>query len=290
MLMERWKKIHYHDKIYTTSFVFFLLSVIPMILTGNNPIITLSQYHQFVLYYFVFICWWICGIFGIYGYIKQFNFELDDDKPQTVTGSKITKRKHYRLEISHLLSRSDHLDKVRSNLRNGIAIILGIGTSILIYVASLPVSTVYEKEYLILSAGLLVFLTVLGILFSFSNPGNLIGTAGFGEGLVPLDMTEEEYQTDLELIIRIKEDILSRMRSYVGIGLVLFISTAAVSFFNPILLEDIPVEFLGYERIFASILQSSSLVLLLVFLALLMMTIMGKYVLGIFGDNNDSDK
>jgi hypothetical protein len=263
-----------------------------MFLTNQQyPFIQLTQFQFHLLFYSVFICWWISGISGLIGYVKQVKYEINesDNQDATIPTAKTIEKELYKLTIDQLLSRSDQLDKVRSNLRNGIAIILGVGTSVLVFVSSLPDSTIYRKEYLVLSAGLLVFLTVLGILFSFSNPSYLIGVSGFGEGLVPYDMTQSEYCEILELMIYSKEQILSRMRYFVGIGLILFMTLSAISFFSSVYTFPIPNDFSGLEIFVINAVIDLSYLLLFVFLAFLAFTVASKYVLGIISIDKEGE-
>ena len=160
----------------------------------------------------------------------------------------------------------------------------------MIFVSNIPPSTAYEKDFLTLAAGMLVFLTVMGILFSFSSPSQLRGVSIFGEGLVPYEMSQEEYKEVLEWIIDVKEEILSRMRNFVGFGLVSFMTIAAISFFSPIFTMALPGYFNGAEAAIVRFIQELSYSLLLVFLAILALTFAGRFVLGLISSDDDYEE
>lgn len=82
-IQDKWSAIHTHDKWYLGAELLITLSSIPMFLTNQQqPIIQISQYQYYIIFYSMFICWWIGGIFGIVGYIKQVKFEIREISTQ----------------------------------------------------------------------------------------------------------------------------------------------------------------------------------------------------------------
>ena len=100
----------------------------------------------------------------------------------------------FRLEFKDLLGRSDNLDKVRSNLRNGTSIILAIGTAISVWLMNYSITPEISHQLLFVASVFLVVMTLISVLLSFSDSTLHVGIPRIQEGLLPNVETKEEYQ------------------------------------------------------------------------------------------------
>jgi hypothetical protein len=193
-------------------------------------------------------------------------------------------RKVAKLSSQELVLRSDHLDKIRSNLRNGISILMGIGSALLLWISSTTIFRPETHRLLLISSLCLIIMAILGILFSFRNPSERSKRIILNEGLVPKKITVAEYETQLELVIDEKVEILSSMRTLISFGLLLFTSAVILAQVAPFYVnfpsipEGTAIEGIGALAVW--IWSGMSLFLVLGRLGYL---IIGRHFLGIIG-------
>ncbi|MBD3407595.1 MAG: hypothetical protein GF411_15875 [Candidatus Lokiarchaeota archaeon] len=153
--------------------------------------------------------------------IRQDEGEIDD--------TRISESQTTSIDAHYYLSRSDNLDKVRSNLRNGAYVFFGLGTLI----ASAPLNTNIEpiiiSSGLIVGGGILALGALISVIQSFADvsvkyPGAL------GDDLLPSEDKTKVRLSQLRLTITSKAKILVTMRRTLGMGLFGFIFTLILSF------------------------------------------------------------
>ncbi len=174
------------------------------------------------------------GTFWVLGVYSRIMDESIDDRDIPDTDSHIDDGLLAKLTPAELLLRSDNLDKVRSNLRTGTSILMGLGSALLLWIASTSIFPLETHFLLLLGSFCLILMAVISILFSFRDPSERSRKIVLREGLVPTNLTKSEYEKQLQLVIGEKEEILSSMRTLISFGLLLFIVSTILAIVAPL--------------------------------------------------------
>lgn len=164
------------------------------------------------------------GSFWCLGVISQI---LDESVEKMNLGSETSQDAQESIVIldpNQLHARSDNLDKVRSNLRTGTGILMGVGSALLVWLIGIYDNASISHFLAILGSACLAFMAMVAILFSFRNPTERSPHISLREGLVPVGLTKTEYRKQLEMIVYEKEETLLTMRSSIGLGLLLLMA------------------------------------------------------------------
>ena len=244
--------------------------------TENSTILSFLMFHMSIS-----LLW-----LGMSAFVKSSTTGFDeqhassDNKP---SGTKIIKKEFYPKDNTQLFARSDSLDATRSNLRTGTGLFLGIGAAISLWLLNTSITPQITYTFLLGASLLLTFCAVLSILFSFADVSKWDSDLSINENLVGFASSENDYFEQVQDILLSKENVLSRMRKSIGVGLLLFIVGVALAVIVPVY-QVIPITSDIYwtsDRLGTIAFASASC--LCVFLIMLSSMIVGKRYLGILG-------
>ncbi len=254
--------------------VFFLIDTDVSIAIVNMTYVQMAWFHLGLLFIWCGVLWILIILSGNFDESAKRN-GLDDEDVQVSSEPK------YIAEPELLLGRSDILDKVRSNLRNGISILLGISSALILWISNTTIT--FPLQALMMFGGAcLILMAILAILFSFRSPTDRLDQISLREGLVPSEMTKTEYTRQIELVIQEKEETLSNMRTLIGVGLLLFIMVNIIAVLIPMYYPFPPTaESENWVQGMAMGSYMSSCIAMVITLLYLGSLIIGKQFLGI---------
>jgi len=226
---------------------------------------------------------------GISAFVKSSTTGFDeqhassDTKP---TGTRIIKKEFYPKDNTQLFARSDSLDTARSNLRTGTGLFLGIGAAISLWLLNTSITPQITFTFLLGASLILTLCAVLSILFSFADVSKWYSNFSINENLVGFASSDNDYIEQVQDILLSKEDVLSRMRKSIGVGLLLFIVGVALALLVPVyqVIPTTPDIFWTSDRLGS--IAFASAVCLCIFLIMLSSMIVGKRYLGILGSSD----
>lgn len=195
----------------------------------------------------------------------------------------------HELDADFLTRRADNLDREVHYHRSGVSILAGVFTGVIVLLLNNETLSEVQSSIIVLCS-ILVFFSIISIFLSFSNTGVYVEGSRLKEHLLPEHVTETIYRKQLRGVVELKHDKITKMRTSVTVGLLLFIIYGAIIAANPIL-EATPYEELAWFKIvfnmFYMLLSSFFAVGVVIELGLLGMHVLPEYPDSTETDTND---
>lgn len=131
-----------------------------------------------------------------------------------------------------LLGRADNLDRVVHYLHSGISIMAGVFTAATIWLLDRQRELTYVESAFITISAILVFFSIVAILFSFGDTSVYSHGKVLDEDLVPQGQSEFVYKQQLTTAVTLKLRVITRMKTMVG--LVVFVMFGGILSLSPI--------------------------------------------------------
>ncbi len=142
--------------------------------------------------------------------------------------------KPFELDVQFLLGRADNLDRVVHYLRSGISIMAGVFTAAIIWLLDRQRELTNVESVFITISAILVFFSIVAILFSFGDTSVYSHGKLLDEDLVPQGQSESVYKQQLTTVVTLKLRVITRMKTMVGLGLVVFVMFGGILSLSPI--------------------------------------------------------